>query len=121
MTENERIKDVRKALGFTQDQFGDRVGVKRNTVSQIESGVNGVTDQFRLSVCREFHVSEDWLRTGEGSMFLEAAEDEEISRFMGDILSGQPDFRRRLVSVLARLSPAEWELLEAKIRELSGE
>lgn len=121
MSENERIKEVRNALGLTQDKFGERLGVKRSAISQVESGANGVSDQLRLAVCREFRVSEDWLRNGEGSMFIEPDEDEEISRFIGDILSGQPDFRRRLVSVLARLSPDEWALLEAKIRELSEE
>ena len=121
MTENERVKELRKSLGLTQEKFGERVGVKKNTISQIESGVNGVTDQLRLSVCREFNVNEDWLRTGEGSMFSEPDEDEEITKFLGDILSDQPDFRRRLVSVLARMTPDEWALLEAKIRELSEE
>ena len=121
MTENDRVKELRKSLGLTQEKFGERVGVKKNTISQIESGVNGVTDQLRLSVCREFNVNEDWLRTGEGSMFVEPDEDEEIARFVGDVLSDQPDFRRRLVSVLARMTPDEWELLEAKIRELAAE
>lgn len=121
MTENERIKEVRKSFGLTQDKFGERVGVKKSAISQIENGSNSVTDQLRLAVCREFSVNEDWLRTGEGSMFVEPDEDEEISRFMGDILSGQPDFRRRLISVLARMTPAEWALLEEKIRELSEE
>lgn len=121
MTENERVKELRKSLGLTQEKFGERVGVKKNTISQIESGVNGVTDQLRLSVCREFNVNEDWLRTGEGSMFSEPDEDEEIAKFLGDILTDKPDFRRRLVSVLARMTPDEWALLEAKIRELAAE
>ena len=121
MTENERVKELRKALGLTQEKFGERIGVKKSAISQIESGVNGVTDQLRLAVCREFRVSEEWIRTGEGEMFVEPDEDEEITRFMGDILSGQPDFRRRLVSVLARMTPDEWALLEEKIRELTAE
>ena len=121
MTENERVKELRKSLGLTQEKFGERVGVKKNTISQIESGVNGVTDQLRLSVCREFNVNEDWLRTGEGSMFSEPNEDEEITKFLGDILTDKPDFRRRLISVLSRMTPDEWALLEAKIRELSEE
>ena len=121
MAENERIKDLRKALGLTQERFGERVGLKKSAISQIESGVNGVTDQLRLAVFREFNVNEDWLRTGEGSMFVEPDEDEEIARFVGDILSDQPDFRRRLISVLSRMTPDEWALLEAKIRELSEE
>lgn len=121
MTENERVKELRKSLGLTQEKFGERVGVKKNTISQIESGVNGVTDQLRLSVCREFNVNEDWLRTGEGSMFSEPDEDEEITKFLGDILTDKPDFRRRLISVLSRMTPDEWALLEAKIRELAAE
>lgn len=121
MTENERVKEVRKSLGLTQEKFGERVGLKKSAISQIESGVNGVTDQLRLAVFREFNVNEDWLRTGEGSMFSEPDEDEEITKFLGDILSDQPDFRRRLVSVLARMTTDEWALLEAKIRELAAE
>lgn len=121
MTENERVKELRKALGLTQEKFGERVGLKKSAISQIESGVNGVTDQLRLAVFREFNVNEDWLRTGEGSMFVEPDEDEEIARFVGDVLSGQPDFRRRLISVLSRMTPDEWALLEAKIRELAAE
>ena len=121
MTENERVKELRKALGLTQEKFGERIGVKKSAISQIENGSNGVTDQLRLAVCREFRVSEEWMRTGEGEMFVEPDEDEEITRFMGDILSGQPDFRRRLISVLARMTPAEWALLEEKIRELTAE
>ena len=121
MTENERVKELRKALGLTQEKFGERVGLKKSAISQIESGVNGVTDQLRLAVFREFNVNEDWLRTGEGCMFVEPDEDEEIARFVGDVLSGQPDFRRRLISVLSRMTPDEWALLEAKIRELAAE
>ena len=121
MTENERVKELRKALGLTQEKFGERVGLKKSAISQIESGVNGVTDQLRLAVFREFNVNDDWLRTGEGSMFVEPDEDEEIARFVGDVLSCQPDFRRRLISVLSRMTPDEWALLEAKIRELAAE
>lgn len=121
MTENDRIKDARKSLGLTQDKFGERLGVGRSAISNIEAGSRGVTDQLRLSVCREFNVNEDWLRTGEGSMFSEPDEDEEITKFLGDILTDKPDFRRRLVSVLARMTPDEWALLEAKIRELAAE
>ena len=114
MTENERVKELRKSLGLTQEKFGERVGLKKSAISQIESGVNGVTDQLRLAVFREFNVNEDWLRTGEGSMFVESNEDEEITKFLGDILSDQPDFRRRLISVLSRMTPDEWALLEEK-------
>ena len=118
MSENERVREVRQALGLTMRQFGEKLGLGGSTISDIENGRRNLTLQNMLSICREFRVSEDWLRTGEGDMFVEPAEDEEIARFMGDILTGEPDFRRRLISVLARMSPEEWKLLEAKIREL---
>lgn len=121
MTENDRIKDVRKSLRLTQEKFGEKIGVKKNTISQIESGVNSVTDQMRLAVCREFRVSEYWLRTGDGDMFVERDDDEDITRFMGDVLSCQPDFRRRLLTVLAHMTPEELAILEAKIKELADD
>lgn len=121
MTGNERVREVRKAKGLTMRQFGEKIGVVGSTISDIENGRRSLNRQNLLAICREFRVSEDWLRTGEGEMFVEPDEDEEITRFMGDILSGQPDFRRRLISVLARMTPAEWALLEEKIRELNNE
>lgn len=65
---NERIKDLRKALGLTLEEFGNRVGLGKSAVSRMEKGINGVTDQTILSVCREFGASEEWIRTGAGEM-----------------------------------------------------
>lgn len=68
---NERIRRLRKTLDMTQQEFADKLGVKRNTVGQWECGINGITDQVAISICREFNVNENWLRTGEGDMFVE--------------------------------------------------
>ena len=117
MTENERVREIRKAKGLTMRQFGEKIGVVGSTISDIENGRRSLNRQNLLAICREFNVNEDWLRTGEGSMFVEPDEDEEIARFVGDVLSGQPDFRRRLISVLSRMTPDEWALLEEKTLE----
>ena len=74
---NERIKELRKTLGLTLDKFGERVGLRKSSLSQIENGVNGVTEQLIKSVCREFHVREEWLRTGEEPMFIQMSREEE--------------------------------------------
>ena len=117
---NERIKELRKALGLTQQVFAEHIGLKQNSIALIESGKRNTSTQAILSICREFNVNENWLRTGEGQMFIQVSRDEEISAFIGDVLSGETgDFRRRLISVLARLDTDQWELLEHIAEELA--
>ena len=70
---NERIKKLRKTLGLTLEKFGERLGVKRNSVSQWENGINNVSDQVRKSICREFGVNEAWLLSGSGPMFIQSS------------------------------------------------
>lgn len=82
----ERVKQIRKSKGMTLEKFGERVGVTKQTVSRIENGVNALTEQMLLSVCREFNVNEQWLRTGEGEMFKERSPSEEIGYYVEDLL-----------------------------------
>lgn len=70
------------------------------------------SDRTIADIRREFNVNEHWLRTGEGEMFVKLSRGEEISAFIGDILSGEPDFRSRLIAALARLTPDQWKQLE---------
>lgn len=70
---NERIKKLRKHLDLTQQEFADRIGVKRNTIANYEIGRNVPIDSVLSLIVREFHVSEAWLRSGEGEMFSPSA------------------------------------------------
>lgn len=76
MTENDRIKMIRKdpRVNLTMEKFGERIGVRKTTISGIENGAHAVTPQMRRSICREFRVNETWLETGEGEMFLKDTE-----------------------------------------------
>lgn len=76
MTQGERVKELRKALGLTLDKFGEKLGVTKTTISRIEKGVNNVTDQMAKGICREYGASEDWLRDGIGEMFAPDSEEE---------------------------------------------
>lgn len=117
---DERIKAIRKALGLTQQEFADRLGIQRSTIAQYETGRNNPIDAVVSLICREYNVDEIWLRTGEGEMFRPRTREDDIAAFFGQVLGGRcTDFQRRMVSVLSRLSAAEWELLEAKIKELA--
>lgn len=67
---NERVKQLRQALGLSGEKFGEPLGVGRTAISLIESGKNNLTDQMIKLICLVYHVNEDWLRTGEGEMFV---------------------------------------------------
>lgn len=66
---NERLKKLRKILDLTQQNFANRLGIKRNTVATYEAGKSNPSDSAVLLICREFNVNEKWLRTGEGEIF----------------------------------------------------
>ena len=118
---NERIKAIRKHLELNQTEFGARIGVKQGTIAAYENGSRVPLDTVVTSICREFGVAESWLRTGEGEMFIKKSRDHEIAAFVGEIMKGEGDMRRRFVSVLARLSMEEWELLEKIARQFVNE
>ena len=69
MTTNERIKELRGALRFTQTEFGEKLGLKQNTVGQIENGQRNVTDRTIKLICSVFNANEEWLCSGQGEMF----------------------------------------------------
>lgn len=68
MTQGERIKEARKYLGLTLEKFGEKLGVGKTAISKLEKGERNLTDQMVKSICREFSISEEWLRTGSGNM-----------------------------------------------------
>lgn len=102
MTQNERIKEVRKSLGLTLEKFGERIGLKKSAVSLIESGKNAVTDANVKAICREFGVDYIWLTTGDGEMFVDTDDDfiERIDR----IMVGEDDARKNLFKALLEAS-----------------
>lgn len=119
---NERLKKLRKTLDLTQQEFADKLGVKRNTVAQWEIGRNEPSDAIIFSIYREFDVNKEWLRTGEGEMFVIRSDEEEIAAFLGDVLSEEGEtYKKQLILALANLSDEGWrgikEFLDAIIAE----
>ena len=112
MTEGDRVKIIRKELNLTLEKFGERIGLKKSALSLIESGRNALSDQACTSICREFHVNESWLRTGEGEAFIQTSVEDEIAEMISQIQC-DPDasFKRKLLTVLAGLSEEQWSLL----------
>lgn len=65
---NERIKEIRKKLKLSQDEFGKRLSITKASISRLESGENNPSAQTIKLICSEFHINEEWLRTGKGEM-----------------------------------------------------
>ena len=116
---NQRIKQLRRILDLTQQDFAERVGMKQNSIALIESGKRNISNQAVLSICREFNVNETWLRTGEGEMFNALSRDEQIAYRLGAMLAGQGDtIQKRLIAALSDLDESEWAAVEAFARKL---
>lgn len=118
---NERIQRIIQELGIKRVDFAKKVKLSAPYISELCSGKTVPSDRTISDICREFDVNEQWLRTGEGEMFIQKSPGDEISAFVGDILRGEPDFRQRFIAVLARMTPDEWKLLERKVLELADE
>lgn len=117
---NERIKELRKALGLTQQKFADAIGVRQNTVAQYEIGRNQPIDTVITLICREFNVNEEWLRNGKGEMFQPKSRNEELFEFAVKVAEGPPNtLQAQLLSVMARLTDDQWEVLAQIARTLA--
>lgn len=112
---NERIRDLRKALNLTMEQFGTRIGVSKSTISNIENGNRDSTEHMIKSICREFGVDYIWLTSGDGEMFVETDDDffERIDR----IMAGENETRKNMFKALLYASDDDIEAL-ARIIEL---
>lgn len=115
---NERIKAARKVLGLTMEQFGARIGMGKSSVSKIEKGANSTTDQTIKSICREFGVSEMWLRTGEGEMFDQSAESS-LDRLAAEYHLDER--KKAIISAFLKLSTADQEAILRYVDSLAAE
>lgn len=119
MTQGERVKEVRKSLGLTLEKFGEKIGLKKNSLSQIENDKNSLTDQSIRSICREYNVNEKWLVNETGEMFSEVDREDQIMRWAASVLKEDSDsFRKRFVAMLSSLQNEDWIFLEEKARML---
>ena len=118
MNIGERIKELRKSvLKMTQDEFSERIGLKRSGLSLVEIGRNNPSDQTIRSICREFGVSEQWLRYGEGEMMIRLTAEERIANLIAEAQTEPPTSpKRRMLLAIAKLDDEDWEAL-ARIAE----
>lgn len=115
---NERLKKLRKMLDLTQQEFADKIGIKRNTMAQYEIGRNEPIDAVIISICREFNVNEKWLRTGEGDMFI-SSDDANIEK-LERILKGENSLAKNLFKTFIAFDEEDWEALNRMIEKFNS-
>lgn len=121
----DRIKLIRKHFNATQQEFADKLGVKRNTIAQYEIGRNEPQAAIITLICNTYNVNKHWLETGEGEMFNSLDREKEIALFFRQI-SKQPnsdvdEFKRNLIVALAKLDEGAWEVLAQIAADLAAE
>ncbi len=115
----DRIKQVRKALHLNQTEFGLLVGVKGNTIANYEIGLRTPSEAVLFSICREFNVNNQWLRTGEGDMFVTLGQGDTISQFMTKVYNDEnANFKLKVLETIAQLDDEEWAVLERIVKKL---
>lgn len=97
---NERVKELRKALGLSGEKFGENIGLNRAAISKIENGAVGVSESNVKLICLTYNVNEDWLRTGEGEMFNQSE-----NEFLSDLKKqyNLTDFQINLIKTYLEL------------------
>lgn len=113
----ERLKAIRKhpKINLSQEAFGERVGVKGNTIGNYELGLRNPSNAVIFSICREFNVNEEWLRTGKGNMFNLLPEDDEFVSLANRVAAGTSErdsFCKELFIALSKLSDDELNALK---------
>lgn len=116
----ERVKQLRKTLNLSQEAFGARIGVTKTAISRAEAGLNNISDMTVKSICREFGINEEWLRTGAGSMYPDMSRAELAAKIVGNALNTDDDFILNTFIALGQLTPAEWEVIKKFVDKIKS-
>ncbi len=112
----ERLKELRKKLGLTMEEFGSKLGVRKTTISSLENGINNLTEQMILLICSTYNVNENWLRFGEGEIFVESKQShlsELAKQYALD------DMGIKVVEAFLELSPEKREAIIEYVRSIA--
>lgn len=122
MSMADRISAIIKEKGLTKSAFAKKINVSQPFVTQLTSGDSSPSDRTIFDICREFDVNEEWLRTGEGEMFIPLTRNQIITDFAADLIREEDgDFKKRLIEALALLDEKEWDVLEGLAKKLAEE
>lgn len=109
---NSRLKKLRKTLKFTQQDFADSLKMSRSNIASIESGIINLTDRNIDIICEKYHVNKKWLLTGEGEMFVELSDDDELGILIGEFLAENDPYKKRIIKTMLSMNDEDWYLIK---------
>lgn len=110
---NKRIKQIREQNEMTQEEFGKKIGAARNTIANYENGNRTPSNAVITSICREFSINENWLRTGDGDMDIELTRNQEVQEFANKVMKDFDDsIKKRFILALSKLNEEDWNTIE---------
>ena len=114
----DRIKELRRALDLTQDEFGGRIGITKSSISTMESGRSNPSEQTLRSMCREYGASYLWLTTGEGSMFENGNDDAALHVMIDRVMASENDRVKQIFKNLGDFTEEDWRQVNALLDKL---
>lgn len=119
---NERFRQAREKLKLSQEEFASRANRTRSEIKNIEYGKTTPKEEVIAGVCEAHDISSNWLRTGEGEMFVPKDKEREIAEFLADVASDRENsVRRQLIRIMARLPEDTWETIEQILKDFANE
>lgn len=108
----DRIKQIRKSHDLTQEEFAKRLGTPRSNIANYEKGNRNPSDGIITYMCKEFGISEEWLRYGKGRMEADVSRENEIAALMRSSLHGSEEFKEAVIQAIRARSQSELEVME---------
>ena len=109
---NTRIRELRKSLKLTQQEFGNKIGLSKASIGNIENGIINLTDRNLSLICSTYNVNENWLRNGEGEMLNPMSEDEEFAYMIGALMADDCEYKKKFIKSMLELDDElDWTIV----------
>ena len=118
---NKRIKEIRTAKKLSQTEFGEKIGLSRDAIANIENERVEVKDLTINMICKTYCVSDAWLRTGEGKPFAEMSMEAELTELFSTMLVENDVVKKEVIRMLLSIPPSHWQVLRNEIAKALAE
>jgi transcriptional regulator with XRE-family HTH domain len=114
----ERIKEIRKENNLTQEEFGNRLGVGKYAITNIELGRVEPKSSLIKLIASEFDLNEEWILAGIGEKHPARTTDQQLARRIGQTIGADDEFRKNLILTLLELEDDDWEVIKKLYNEM---